>query len=313
MGMDDRDGAYRSRGQSPRRRPYDGDDLPMPSSSRAPREMNSARYDSEDRPARLSSRGPREMDSPRSRPPRREYEPDGDYTRSPRDPRGAPRGSSSGRHERDGFDRDDFSRRPRSGASPRSDRRSYDGGNDDYDRSSRFSRSDPGASSPRGERNMRSGRPSSRDDNRGDPRGARAGARGAPPADSNGRMRRPAPHNRRGGLWDDEAEPLGGLNGGNKSRDPRARRFAAQQEEEEKSSPAAAIAKTLGAIVLALVLGAGSAYGYFVVNVPSLHVSPDQQATPPSPTSAPSASPSPSATKSALQQRPATVLTLLVY
>src|SRR5215831_1137022 len=112
MGMDDRDGDYRSRGQPPRRRPYDGDDPP----------------------ARSSSRDPREVDNPRSRPPRREYESGGDYDRSGR----ASRGGSSGRHERDNYDR-----RPRSPGGQRADRRSYDGGYESYDRPSR---NDPGAS-----------------------------------------------------------------------------------------------------------------------------------------------------------------------
>lgn len=267
MGMDDRDGAYRSRGQPPRRRPYDGADAPA-----------------------RSSRGPREMDSPRSRPPRREYESEREHDRPPRDPRGAPRGGSSGRHERD-----EQAPRSRSGAPPRGDRRGYD----DY---ARFSRSDPGAPSPRGARNMRSGRPAERDDVRGDPRGGRA-------AGSNGRMRRPPQAGGRGGLWADEAQPFGGAN----ARDPRARRLTAEQEDDEESSPAAGFAKALGAIVLALALGAGSAYGYFIASAPTLHAPAGQQSTPTAaPSTTPSTVPSPSATKAALLQPPAAGRTLLI-
>jgi hypothetical protein len=268
MGMDDRDGAFRSRGQPPRRRPYDGADAP----------------------ARSSSRGPREMDSPRSRPPRREYESDREYDRPARDPRGAPRGGSSGRHERD-----EQAPHSRSGGPPRGDRRGYD----DY---GRFSRSDPGAPSPRGARNMRSGRPAERDDAWGDPRGGRV-------AGSNGRMRRPPQAGGRGGLWADEAQPYGAPN----TRDPRARRLAAQQEEDEEGSPGAGFAKALGAIVLALALGAGSAYGYFIVSVPKLHVPAGQQSTPTAvPSTTPSTTPSPSATKSALLHPPGAERTLLI-
>ncbi len=274
MGMDDRDSAYRSRGTPPRRRPYDGDDLPARSSS---------------------SRAPHEMDSPRSRPPRRDYGFEENYDRPMRDPRSAPRGGSSGRNERDGYDR-----RPRPANSPRGDRRGYDG---DYDRPGRPGRSDPNAPNPRGERSMRGGRPPVRDDGWGDPRGSRSGARPGSAADSNGRLRRPPQRGGRGGLWGDEAEPFGSQKSALYARDPRARRFAAQQEEEEeKGSPAAAFAKAIGAIVLALVLGAGSAYGYFIMSAPKLHVPPSQQAIPTAPASTPSTTPSASATKSALIQ-----------
>ena len=285
MGMDDRDGAYKSRDQPPRRRPYDGGDLPT----------------------RSSSRDPREMDGPRSRSPRREYDAGGDYDRPTRDPRGAPRGGSSGRSERN-----DYDRRPRPAGPPRSDRRGYDdAGYDNYDRASRSSRGDPSASSQRGDRSMRGGRPPAREEGWGDPRPARAGARGLSAADSNGRMRRPPQPGGRGGLWDDEAQSAGRLNGGNKERDPRARRLAAQEDEEEKGSPAAGIAKAFGAIVLALVLGAGSAYGYFVVSTPKLNVTPSQQAVPTAPATTPS--PSPSATKSAFLNPPAPGSSLLVF
>lgn len=315
MGMDDRNGAYRSRGQQPRRRPYDGDDLPASFSSRGESEMNSSRYDGGDRPGRPSSRAPREpggIDNPRSRPPRREYDSGGDYDRPTRDPRSAPRGGSSGgssgRYDRDGNDR-----RPRPGAPPRGDRRGYDNGYDDYDRPNRSSRSDPGASNPRGERTMRGGRPPARDEGWNDPRDARVGARGPSAGGSNERMRRPVSPDGRGGLWNDEPESFRARNGGINARDPRARRLAAQQEEEEESgSPAAAVAKAIGAIALALVLGAGSAYGYFVVSTPKLHVSPNQQAIPTSPASTPSTTPSPSATKSASVQPSTAARTLYI-
>ncbi|HEU0026943.1 MAG TPA: hypothetical protein VFQ25_07485 [Ktedonobacterales bacterium] len=122
-------------------------------------------------------------------------------------------------------------------------------------------------------------------------------------------MRRPPQAGGRGGLWADEAQPFGGLN----ARDPRARRLAAQQEDDEEGSPAAGFAKALGAIVLALALGAGSAYGYFIVSTPKLHIPPGQQATPTAaPSTTPPASASPSATKSALLGPPAGERTLLI-
>lgn len=263
MGMDDREGAYRSRGDSPRRRPYDGDEPP----------------------ARSAARPPRDMDNPRSRPPRRDYDDDASNNRSSRDPRGgASRGGSR-------YGADDTPRRPRPDGAPR---RAYDGGYNDYDRPTRSPRSDPNASYSRGDRSGRGGRPPARDEGWGEARVARSGAR-AGASGSSGRMRREGPGGARGGgLWGDEPQSYGGLNG----RDARGRHFAAQDEEEEETSAGATAAKALGSIVLALALGGGVAYGYYVMSAPKLNVPASQQAAPAaSSTASPSVSPAPSATK----------------
>lgn len=55
-------------------------------------------------------------------------------------------------------------------------------------------------------------------------------------------------------------------------RDPRAARRGAQQDEEETSSAGAAIGKALMAMILALVIGAGAAYGYYIVSTPKIPV-----------------------------------------
>lgn len=278
MGMDDREGAYRSRGDTPRRRPYDGDESP----------------------ARSSARAPRDMDNPRSRPPRRDYDDDAGYNRSSRDPRG---GSARGGSR---YGADDTPRRPRPEGAPR---RAYDGGQNDYDRPTRSPRSDPNASYSRGDRSGRSGRPPARDDGWGDARGARSGAR-AGASGSSGRMRREGPGGARGGgLWGDEPQSYGSLNG----RDARGRRFAAQDEEEETSAGATA-ARALGSIVLALALGGGVAYGYYVVSAPKLNVPASQQVAPAaSSTASPSVSPAPSATKTGHAAPSDTPYILLVY
>jgi hypothetical protein len=76
-------------------------------------------------------------------------------------------------------------------------------------------------------------------------------------------------------------------------RDPRAaRRGAPQSEEEEETSPGAAIGKGLLAIVLALVIGVGAAYGYYVVSTPKIPVN---NAAQPSSTPSPGASTAPDA------------------
>lgn len=74
---------------------------------------------------------------------------------------------------------------------------------------------------------------------------------------------------RGGGLWGDG---VGGANARSmmNARDPRARRGFAQAEEEEESSGAAAFGKALVAIILALVIGAGAAYGYYIYSTPKL-------------------------------------------
>lgn len=229
MGMDDRDDSYRSRGPAPRRRSYDGDEMP----------------------SRSGARDMRDMSGPRSRPPRRDSGGDDGYDRRPR-------GSSSGRP--DGYDRrprPDDSRGPRRSSS-------YDG----YDRPSRGDWGDPNGSSPRG---SRSGRPPMRDDGWGETRGPRGGGRG--PSVSDGRMRRVAPGGGRGGGWGND-----GLNGGMSANNLRSRLMAGQEEEddEEEGSPGAGIAKAIGAIVLALVLGIGAAYGYYVLSTPKLQATPYQ-------------------------------------
>lgn len=274
MGMDDRDEAYRSRGQSPRRRPYDGD--------------------------------PRDMSGPRSRPPRRDYDDDDSagaargapnrYTRDEYDRRG-PSGasSSSGRRRNDDYDNGyaNADRLPRpSRSDPRAPRRSPDG-YDRFESNPRSTRSDPSGSSPRGDRAMRGPRPPARDDGWSEQRPARAGVRSGA-GDSSGRMRRAAPppgRAGRGGLWDDE--PAMGLAG----RDARARYLQNQAAEEDEESPGSGFAKALGVIVLAFVLGAGSAFGYSLVSAPHLHTQPGQIVTPTSAASTPSTTPSPSPTK----------------
>ena len=91
----------------------------------------------------------------------------------------------------------------------------------------------------------------------------------------------------------------------------RSRLMANQQEEEaeEEGSPAAGVAKALGAIVLALVLGIGAAYGYYVLSAPKLQATPYQ---PPAPTKAPTVAPTPSATSTGFTQPPAGSRTMLI-
>jgi len=96
--------------------------------------------------------------------------------------------------------------------------------------------------------------------------------RGGPrsPADAGARSRRAgaAVAGGRGGLWDDE--PLGGARRGMMdARDPRARRGQVEEEEEE-TSRGAAFGKAVLAIVLALVIGAGAAYGYYLYSTPKI-------------------------------------------
>lgn len=76
-------------------------------------------------------------------------------------------------------------------------------------------------------------------------------------------------------------------------RDPRAARFGAVEDEEETTSGAAAFGKALMAILLALVIGVGASYGYYVFSTPK---------APPS-VSPPTATPS--ATKSTTGKIPA--------
>lgn len=63
-------------------------------------------------------------------------------------------------------------------------------------------------------------------------------------------------------------------------RDPRAARRGAV-EEEETTSGAAAFGKAMLAIVLALVIGAGASYGYYIVSTPKAPTSAAQPTTTP--------------------------------
>ncbi len=69
-------------------------------------------------------------------------------------------------------------------------------------------------------------------------------------------------------------------------RDPRAARRGAV-EEEETTSGAGAFGKALLAIVLALVIGAGASYGYYVVSTPKAPTSAIQPTTTPTKTTTP--------------------------
>jgi hypothetical protein len=65
------------------------------------------------------------------------------------------------------------------------------------------------------------------------------------------------------------------------ARDPRAARRGQAQVEEEESSRGAAFGKALLFIVLALAIGAGAAYGYYLYSTPKLPASLSQPATTP--------------------------------
>jgi hypothetical protein len=86
--------------------------------------------------------------------------------------------------------------------------------------------------------------------------------------------------------------------------------MAAQAEEdEEEGSAAAGFVKGLGVIILALILGAGAAYGFYVVSTPRLNATPYQL---PTQTTSPAVSPSPSSTKTGLLQPPSSGPTLRI-
>ncbi len=100
-------------------------------------------------------------------------------------------------------------------------------------------------------------------------------------------MRRPAgaAGAGRGSLWGDDPAAMAARG----RPDPRARRGAAVEDEEETSGGAG---KAIGAIVLALLLGAGAAYGYYTFSTPKLTVSATPGATPAaSPSAKPGATP----------------------
>ena len=247
MGINDRDDEYRSRGQAPRRRgQYEGSEPPAGRSyqrgSRADIPRARSRGDDEMPPSRGSGRR--------------------DYA-SPDDPRPG----SSSRYERGAPDR-----RPRPDQSQAPGRRMRDDWGDEDTAMRRDRRGgDPYA---RGDRMPRDQRSPARDDweTSARPRGA---PRGQGPADSGARGRRPgaAVAPARGGLWGDDAQVMAtGARRRPDLRDPRAARRGApqQEEEEETSSPGAAIGKALMAIVLALALGAGAAYGYYMFSTPKI-------------------------------------------
>jgi hypothetical protein len=236
MGIDDWDDQRGSRGQAPRRRgAYDNGEPPAERSSQRGRPRG---YD-EQPPARSSGRR-------------------GGYARDD-----DPRASSSGRYVPGGQDRSGNDRRPRpdqsgAGRRPRSDW--------DDDATVRRERRGPADQYARGDRSGRGPRPPTRDEWE-----TSARLRGGPrsPADAGARNRRAgaAVAGGRGGLWDDE--PLGGRRGMMDARDPRARRGQVEEDDEE-TSRGAAFGKALLAIVLALVIGAGAAYGYYLYSTPKI-------------------------------------------
>lgn len=156
--------------------------------------------------------------------------------------------SPSGRRPREGWDDDPSARRDRRG----------------------------GEQYARGDRSGRNPRPPVRDDWEASARPR--GARNQSPADSGARGRRPgAAVPARGGLWGDESVKIGANPRGRPDlRDPR--RGAA--EEDEDTSPAAAFGKAVMAIILALMIGAGLAYGYYVYSTPKLSTNNAQPAQP---------------------------------
>lgn len=222
-------------------------------------------YEGSEPPAgRSSSRGPRD-DAPRPRS--RDF----DDPSASRGPSRRGYGADEGRDPR--YDR------PRS----RPDQSSPSG---------RRPRIDPSESGPRRERRPDGdsyGRMPSRGQQPRDGFDARPrGPRGASPADSGARMRRPAAAgNGHGGLWGDDAGAAA-LRGRPDPRDPRARRGVPVEEEESGSG----VGTALGAIVLALILGAGAAYGYYTISTPKLSGSASPVVTPAaSPSAKPGASP----------------------
>lgn len=195
-----------------------------------------------------------------------------------------PRSSSGSRYDRGGGDRGGdrggYDRRPRSDQSSggRRPRPEWDD-----DATMRRDRRPPADGYARGDRSGRGPRPQ-RDDWETSAR-ARGAPRGPSPADSGGRNRRPgaagAPARGGGGIWGDQ--PLngpGGRRAGFDPRDPRARR-GAQVEEEEESSGAAAFGKALMAIFMALLIGVGAAYGYYVYSTPKIPASATQPSASP--------------------------------
>lgn len=108
---------------------------------------------------------------------------------------------------------------------------------------------------------------------RGAPRGGgESGARGR----SGAAVAQP-----RGGLWGDESVRATGLRPGMAgAHDPRAARRGEAVEEEE-SSNAAVVGKALMAIILALLVGAGAAYGYYMYSTPKPPANTAQPSTTP--------------------------------
>ncbi len=251
MGIDDRDD-YRSRGQAARRR---------------------GSYESSEPPAgRSQHRGGRD-DAPRGRPRGADdYSSRGsgrrDYGRED-DPR-----SSSGSRNQRGYDGSGgYERRPRpdqSGAARRPR------GDWDDEPSSRRRLPDDYT---RGDRSARGQRPPMREytdasmRSRGGPRGmGDSGARGRSGA---------AVAQQRGGLWGEEQLRSPGLRPGMAgARDPRAARRD-EAADEDATSPGAAFGKALLAIILALLIGAGAAYGYYIYSTPKIPANAAQPSTTP--------------------------------
>jgi hypothetical protein len=74
-------------------------------------------------------------------------------------------------------------------------------------------------------------------------------------------------------------------------RDPRAARLGAVEEEEETASGAAAFGKALMAILLALVIGAGGSYGYYIFSTPKAPANVSPPTATPTSTKSPTKSP----------------------
>ncbi|MFI5277799.1 MAG: hypothetical protein ACHQ1E_11060 [Ktedonobacterales bacterium] len=209
---------------------------------------------------------------------------------------------SGSRSDRGGYDRRPRSDQSGSGRRPRSDW--------DDDSATRRDRRGPDPY-PRGGGSGRGPRPP-RDDWESSAR-SRGGPRSPSPADSGARNRRGgaavASPRGGGGIWGDQPmSGSGARRGAIDQRDPRARRGMPQPEEEETSG-AAAFGKGLMAIIMALLIGAGAAYGYYVYSTPKLPAGIAQPPAAPTtaPTAAPTTSPTakPTSTSTGLRSTPA--------
>jgi ribonuclease E len=211
-------------------------------------------------------------------------------------------GSPRGRRE---VDADDW--RPASRSGGRSGDRGQMGGARPRDEWGEAPRGGRGQATREPERSRGGARGSPREEAWA-PSGTRGGWDEAPPrrssrdADASGsRSRRPVQQPRGGGLWgDDGGRPLGG--------DPRAARRGATRdgsargrtargswdafEEDEQPSTGKTILIGLGSVALAVVLGAGAAFGYWKVSTPK----PPAAASTSTPVSSPATTGTPSKT-----------------